>query len=59
MTDFTHLRIDKDTKREIKIAAVLKSVDMVDIVRDAFKDYKIKYRMEDTIKQFKDEIDID
>ncbi|MHA2054592.1 MAG: hypothetical protein ACW99F_13450 [Candidatus Hodarchaeales archaeon] len=50
---FTQMYIDKDTKREIEIAAVLQSCSEVDIIRDAFKDYKIKQRIEDRIEEFK------
>ena len=49
----THMTVDKDLHRELQIAAVLQSVTMVDIVRAAFKDYTIKYRLEDRIKEFK------
>lgn len=53
MTDYTHIIIDKETHREMKIASDLKHLSMGDIVRESFKIYKIKYRLEESIKQVK------
>ena len=49
----TQITLDKDLHRELKIAAVLQSISMVDVVRDAFKDYKNKYRLDDRVREFK------
>ena len=51
--DRTHIRIDNDTHREIDIVHTIKSMTMGDVVREAFKDYKIKHRLEDIIKGIK------
>ena len=46
------VQLDKDFHRELQIAATLKSDSMVNVLRDAFFDYKIKQRIEDRIKEF-------
>jgi hypothetical protein len=44
---------DKDLNREITIAATLKSISKIDVIREAFKDYKIKQRLKDRVEEFK------
>jgi hypothetical protein len=44
---------DYDLNKELSIAATLKSMAKIDIVRAALKDYYIKQRIEDRIKEFK------
>ena len=50
---FTQMYIDKDTHREIQIAATLKSDTMKNIVLESFELWKIKHRLSDRIAEFK------
>jgi len=47
------VQLDKDFHRELQIAATLKSDSMVNVLRDAFENYVIKYRLQDRIREFK------
>ena len=49
----TQIYVDMGLHRELKIASVLQAKTVIDVIRDAFIDYKIKYRIEDRIKDFK------
>ena len=48
------IKVDDDIHLDLKIIAALKGLTIKDIVRDAVTVYKLKYRLVDRIKDFKE-----